>query len=197
MRRRRHIRTAWIAALASASVLTGALQPATAGAADTAAALIHECATTGGIANPAAYSVSVYKQALASLPADVAEYTNCYDVISQARLERIAAAAHNVAGGGSSGGPIAPIGAIGGSGRPGGTPQTSAEYNAVQRAVAGHPNLPTPGDSRLAPLLSIDPTALHHRIATPIIVVLVLLGCGALLIAGRLLAPHVQHRLRG
>lgn len=189
----------WIAALASASVLTGAFLPATAGAADTWQALIHECASTGEIANPAAYSPGAYSQALANMPADVREYTNCYDVVSQAQLARDAAAAatHNGAAGGSNGGSIAPIGAIGGGGGPGGTPQTSAEYNAVQRAVASHSSLPSPGDSRLAPLLSIDPTSLRHRIATPIVVVLVLLGCGALLVAGRLLAPHGRHRLPG
>ncbi|MGI8921394.1 MAG: hypothetical protein ACR2HD_06940 [Solirubrobacteraceae bacterium] len=167
-----------------------AFAPASAQAADTWQALVHECASTGQIANPGAYSPAVYKQALEKLPADISEYTNCYDIIHRAQLAR--AAGSSGTGNGSGG-----FGPITGGGGPGGTPQTAAEVNAVRHAQqTPFPFGPAP-TSRLAPLLAVNPASLSHAIPAPIIVVLALLGAATLVLVARSTVPRVKRRLRG
>ena len=55
------------------------------------------------------YPTAELRQALSSLPADVKEYTNCYDVIQRALLEQVGGPNHAATKGGSgSGGSFLP-----------------------------------------------------------------------------------------
>jgi hypothetical protein len=69
--------------------------------------LIRDCTTHGTLTKQ--YSQKEYQQALAQLPSDIDEYTNCRDVIRRAML-----AAAGSGGGGRHGGPGAGAGSGGG-----------------------------------------------------------------------------------
>jgi hypothetical protein len=54
------------------------------------------------------YTVKELRTALATMPADVKEYTNCYDVIQQSLLTQLGGSKGSASGGGSSGGSTFP-----------------------------------------------------------------------------------------
>jgi hypothetical protein len=81
--------------------LLGALGGATLPAPAAAAGLsppVADCEAHGQLTR--SYSAAELRQALSTMPAEVAEYTNCTDVINQALLAEI----HGLKSGGSSGG---------------------------------------------------------------------------------------------
>jgi hypothetical protein len=170
--------------------------PSAAGASDTARSLISECTHTNAIANPLAYSPAVYQQALRTIPSDVSEYSDCFQIIKQAELERDAHQSSSGGGrsnGNSSSGVVAPVG---GGGGPGATPHSVAELNAIRAAQSANRTPSDAKSSRLAPLLAINPTGLRNSVPTPLIVLVVLLGATALLAGGHKLIPYVSRRLR-
>jgi hypothetical protein len=61
--------------------------------------VVSDCNAHGKLTQP--YTVSQLKTALSTMPADVKEYTNCYDVIQRALLSQIGGS--HAGGGGSSG----------------------------------------------------------------------------------------------
>ncbi len=97
--RSRPRRLSW--AVAAATLLAAALAPAAAQASPQA--LIRDCLDNGRIVGH--YSQQDFSQALANLPTDVAEYSDCAGVIRRAQL---AAAATSGGGGGGGAGSVSP-----------------------------------------------------------------------------------------
>ena len=62
--------------------------------------VITDCNSHGQLTR--SYSTGELRSALASLPADVKEYTNCYDVIQRALLAQVGSAGHRGSGSGSA-----------------------------------------------------------------------------------------------
>lgn len=134
------------------------------------------------------YSQKDYADALAHMPADVDEYTNCRDVIKRAQLGGAGSGGGNGAGGGgfgggSGGGP----GTGGGAGGPGtdplagATPQERASYEQAVATAAARPaalNLDgrpiTPGDVGASTAHAVS------DLPTSLLVLLALLAVGAL-----------------
>lgn len=117
--------------LLTTAVLGCLLAPATSWASGDA--VIKDCTNDGVIQGK--YSQKDYKDALANLPTDVDEYTNCRDVIKRAQLG---------GAGGGSGGPGGP-GGTGGSAAAGSDPLATAspaERAAVEAARSGGASKP-------------------------------------------------------
>jgi hypothetical protein len=97
---------------AFAVALGGAFAVALDGAATASAApnpVITDCNANGHLSRQ--YSATELRTALATLPADVKEYTDCYDVIQRALLTALGNAGHDGASGagGGSGGSFLPV----------------------------------------------------------------------------------------
>ena len=91
-------RTAVLGLVAAVLALTTAGPAVASGSAATA-----DCAAHGHLTR--SYSSAQLSSALATMPADLQEYTNCYAVIRQALLAQVPAARHHdAASGGSSNG---------------------------------------------------------------------------------------------
>ena len=137
-------------------------------------AVIRDCTDDGKLEKT--YSQQDYRDALAHLPTDVDEYTDCRDVIRRAQLGG-AGGGH----GGGNGGPGAP-GSSGGSGGGGNaTPNGPAEKAALAKAQRGGgapihigDRTVTPGGSRFT---SAD---VRNSMPTSLLVVLIMLGAGVL-----------------
>jgi hypothetical protein len=63
--------------------------------------VVSDCNSHGTLTRP--YSAAQLKTALSTMPADVKEYTDCYDVVNRALLAQISTS-HGSTGGSSSGG---------------------------------------------------------------------------------------------
>jgi hypothetical protein len=165
--------------LAVPAVLACLLVPATAAHAS-ARDVVRDCTDNGRIDSP--HSPADYKGALHNLPSDVDEYTDCRQIIEAAQRRDAHSSSSGGGGGtlgGGGGGPAFP-----GGGTPGGPsplPQSPAEKNAIANigktgggpvTVAGQPVVP--GGS------GITSSAFRHSLPAPLIVLLVLLGLGAL-----------------
>lgn len=132
-------------------------------------AVIRDCTDDGQLSK--SYSQKDYRDALAHLPTDVDEYTDCRDVIRKAQLG-------GAAGGGGNGGPGAPGGGSGGGNA---TPNGPAEKAALAKAQKGGgapihigDRTVTPGSSRFT---SAD---VRNSMPTSLLVVLIMLGAGVL-----------------
>jgi hypothetical protein len=138
--------------------------------------VVRDCTDNGRIDN--FHSSQDYKAALGSLPSDVAEYTDCRQIIESAQRRD----AHRSPPGSGGGG--------GGGGFPGGTgipstgspaPSTPAESNALKQATAGGgAAVPVAGEPITPGGSGIVNAAVRHALPTSVIVLLVLLGLGAL-----------------
>jgi hypothetical protein len=93
-----------LAALALAAA--GVLGASPAGAAQTK--VVADCNAHARLTQP--YTVAELRNALSTMPADVKEYTNCYDVITRALLAQVGGSNHGGGGSGtSSGGSFLPV----------------------------------------------------------------------------------------
>lgn len=103
------------------------LAPAAAHA-DGGAAVIHDCLNHGRITGH--YTQKQYAQALAELPADVAEYSDCGSLIRRAQLGAAGGASAGGGGGGAGGATLNPLATA-----------TPAERTAIARArsAGSHP----------------------------------------------------------
>ena len=134
--------------------------------------VIRDCTDDGQLSR--GYSQQDYRDALANLPTDVDEYTDCRDVIRHAQLGGAGGSDNN--GNGSGGG-----GFGGSGGGPTATPNSPQEQSDIAKARAGSDSSPitvggrtvTPGASRFT---SSD---VHNSLPTPILVALIMLGAGA------------------
>jgi len=183
--------------------------PAVAGA--SGRSVVRDCTDNGRIDSK--HSQSDYKSALGSLPSDVDEYTDCRQIIEQAK--RRDARSGSSGGGGSGGGG----GGVSGGGTSGGsfgnfdatTPPPASnvpaapspvEQSALNQAgaagaapvqIAGEPI--TPGGT------GITEAAFRHDVPGPLLVLVILIGLGALAVTvsgGRargLKAPGSAHRV--
>ena len=161
------------------AVLGCLLLPAAAWASGTA--VIKDCTDDGVIQGH--YSQKDYKDALANLPTDVDEYTDCRDVIKRAQT------------GGTGGGPGAP-GGTGGATPTGGDPlstATPAERAALAKAQAGGGSKPlTIGGKLVQPgKLGFGGLGSPTKLPASLIAVLVALGTAAVA-AG---ATYVRNRV--
>jgi hypothetical protein len=158
--------------------------PATAGA--SGRSVVRDCTDNGRI--DSRHSQSDYKSALSSLPSDVDEYTDCRQIIEQAKRRDASSSSSSGGSGGSGGGG----GFSGGAGGFGGfdsatpppasnIPASPSENGALAQAgaqggapvaVAGEPI--TPGGT------GITEAAFRHDVPGPLLVLVVLLGLGAL-----------------
>jgi hypothetical protein len=68
--------------------------------------VIADCNSHGQLTGT--YSVSALQNALSTMPGDIKEYTNCYDVVQRALLAQIGNS-HHGGGGGGSGGSSVPV----------------------------------------------------------------------------------------
>ncbi len=142
------------------------------------------------------YTQQDYRDALAHLPTDVREYSDCGDVIRRAAL--------SAAGGGSpAGGPGAgatPTGAATAAGRSdplaSATPAERAAFQAAvnqARLTGGRPV--RVGDAIVTPgLIAVRSGSLTHVLPTPLLVLLILLLVGALAALGGFLRQRVRPR---
>jgi len=153
------------------------------------AAVIRDCAD--GSLNHR-YSSRDLRTALANLPTDVAEYTDCSDAIRAAQL---------AAGAGGTGGPAG--GTQGAPGATGGVPAspkavlataTPAERSVLDRAKDGAgPSIEVGGRTIVPGAASFTADSVRHALPAPLIVVLALLGLGALT-AGAIVARSLVRR---
>jgi hypothetical protein len=165
--RDRSMRRVFVTTIALCCLL---LVPATAHA--SGRAVIRDCTDDGKLEK--SYSQKDYRDALANLPTDVDEYTDCRDVIRRAQL-----GAAGGGGGGGNGGPGAPGGGSGGDDNV--TPNGPAEKAALAKAQKGGgapihigDRTVTPGGSRFT---SAD---VRNSVPTSLLVVLIMLGAGVL-----------------
>ena len=87
--------------LAAAVAATVAAPAASAAGAAGSSQVITDCNSHGQLSRQ--YSVGALRGALATLPADVKEYTDCYDVIQRALLTQVGGSKHTGSGSGGSG----------------------------------------------------------------------------------------------
>lgn len=157
--------------------------PATAGA--SGRSVVRDCTDNGRIDSH--HSQGDYKSALGSLPSDVDEYTDCRQIIEQAKRRDASSSSSSGGSGGSGGGFSGGGGGISGgfdSATPppaSNIPASPAETGALAQAgaqggapvaVAGEPI--TPGGT------GITEAAFRHDVPGPLLVLVVLLGLGAL-----------------
>jgi hypothetical protein len=162
--------------------------------ADAGSAIVHQCLNSGRITGH--FSQQAYSEALAELPADVTEYSDCPSLIRQAQL---AAAAHT--GGGSSGGTGIGGGPASGAGSPGGA-SAGAPLSPHEKAAltaAAHPRGAAAGVQVGSEL--VRPGLVHANIAaavralpTPLLVLIAVLGAAALFVGARLGYQRVGSR---
>lgn len=146
-------------------------------AAASAAQVIKDCGDDGHLSRR--YSQADLRKALADLPTDIDEYTNCRDIIRQAQL--------GVAGGGGGGGTgsTGAGGAGGGTALPPGTDPlataTPAERAAFQKAVANGDE-PVLLDGRPITAGALGGSAVNNLfdLPAPLLAVLALLAAGSL-----------------
>lgn len=144
------------------------------------------------------YSRAELQSALSSMPVTIKEYTNCYDVISRAL------AATAASGGGGGGGTGSGAGAGTSAGTAAGT-TSAALHNKGKTAKASKAH--KQGTNSTPSLTSTDPGTVPAESATghpaastgsgvpaPLIVILILLGLGALGAGGVAVRRHVVAR---
>jgi hypothetical protein len=152
--------------------------------ADAGAAIVRQCLNQGTVSGH--YSQQAYSQALAELPADVTEYSDCPNLIRQAMLA--AAARSGAATGGSN---VTPA-----------TASAAAPLNAGEKAAlssATHPR-GSPRGVQIGPQL-IRPGVVHANLAaaisklpTPLLALLAVIASGALFAGGRVAYQRVGPR---
>jgi hypothetical protein len=184
------LRALRIPGILAALAATALLAPAAAWG-DQGAAVVHDCLNHGSIQGH--YSQQAYSQALAELPTDVSEYSDCANLIRQAQL----AAASNHGGQGGGGGGFGAGGTGGGGG--GASPlasATAAERRALDAAHRrGSAGVNLGGGQVIRPsVASADIGSAISQLPAPLLAVLIaLLACG-LLGGGTVIANRVRAR---
>lgn len=184
--------------------LLGCLAAALVAPAAAAADPVRDCSTNGTLTKR--YTASELGSALRSMPADVKEYTDCYDQIRRAQLAAAVASGsggkphkssgsgsgsghgHGGSGGDGSGGAGVPgsgSGSNGGGGSGGSAGAHSPRTGRATPVKIGDREI-TPGTSGLS--------AGGAAVPTPLVVVLALLGAGALAFAATRIRSRVAAR---
>jgi hypothetical protein len=137
---------------------------------------------------PTGYSQQAYSQALRQMPPELAEYSDCADLIHKAQL---ASAAGGGGGGGAGGGGASLAAAI--------PPPSPSEQQALERVARGDAGPPVKVGGEL-----LRPGVVHANIAsalgklpTPLLALLAFLLACAALVLGRLAHTRVRARRHG
>lgn len=190
----------------AAAVLTASVAAPTAAFAS-GSAVISDCATDGKLDKK--YSAADYASALKHIPTDVDEYTDCRDVIRRGQL----GLGGSSGSGGTGGGTGAGGGTTGGTtGTPGGGASTGNGINAYDQALAtaspqerasvGQATQKPPaafevgGRQVRADSLGHGDLSSLNSLPTPLVVVLVLLGLGAIAAAVSPVRTFVRTRVQ-
>jgi hypothetical protein len=158
------------------------LLPAAAGA--TGRSVVRDCTDNGRIDSD--HSQSDYNDALRNMPSDVDEYTDCRQIIERAKREdaKKSSTGSGPTGGGGGGGPTGTGG--GPSFTPAPTtaptiPPTRAERDVLGAAgAAGGGAVQVAGEPIVPGGTGLTEAAFRHDVPGPLLVLLVLLGAGAL-----------------
>lgn len=165
-----------VAALSVAATLV----PAALARADAGSAVIRDCVNNGAITRH--FSQQALSQALAEMPAAVTEYSNCADLIRQAELA--GAGGRGGSGGGAGGGNVAPAASF--------TPGERAALTAAHRAGGAGVQI---GGAIVRPgVVHVGIASAVNDLPTSLLVLLALLGAGAVLALGRLVFTRVRAR---
>ena len=157
------------------------LLPASAGA--TGPSVVRDCTDNGRIDSP--HSQGDYRNALNHLPSDVDEYTDCRQIIENAK-RRDAKSGGGGGGGNPGGGPtgtagVSPGGFTPAAGSTPSIPATPAERNALNNVPStGGAPVPVLGEPITPGGSGLTEAAFRHDVPAPLLVLLVLLGLGAL-----------------
>lgn len=147
--------------------------PATAASRDE---IIQDCADDGRLQGK--YSKSELRDARKNMPSDVAEYTDCADVLRRAELPDRGDGAGGAGGGGTGDGPSAAAGGAGGPELL--TPRDDAERKSLDDARASGAQPVGVGDGEVVPGASgLATEARSNGIPGTLLAVLVLLALGA------------------
>jgi hypothetical protein len=184
------------------AILAVTLTWATTAAASVTDQIVHDClhSPTGGLTGT--YPRAALKQALHNLPGDAAEYSSCHDAIYQALLDS-AANPPGGGGGGTNGGNGTAGG--GGGGLGGGT--GAGGSGTTGSGSGGTVPVAVPRNTGSRARVTLDGSAVQpgaipaigrdaHRLPTPLLVFLVLLGIGALAPAATTIGRRVIARRR-
>ena len=177
-----HRLTTLVAGLLLALALASPAQAASRGQ------IIRDCADDGQLQGK--YSQSELRDARQNLPSDVAEYTDCADVLRRTELpDRDQSGGGAGGGGGGAGG-----GAAGGGGGGPITPTTEADRRELAKAAAAGGGAVEIGDQRIVPgAAGLGADAVRNGLPVALIVVLVLLALGGAAMA----VPAARGRLPG
>jgi hypothetical protein len=170
--RRGHARAALAVAAALALALVAA---APAVATSTTTKILEECAA-GTL--PTGYSQQAYNQALKQMPPELAEYSDCPDLIHKAQFAR-AASSRGTGGAGEPG-----SGASTAVAAP--TPTEQRTLESVPRGAAAAP-VPVGGEVLHPGVVHVDLASAFNTLPTPLLVLLVFLLVCALALGGRAL----------
>jgi hypothetical protein len=190
------LRTAILALLLACAL------PAVAAANATSDRIYRDCEHSASGNLTGTYTKAQLRAALNNLPGDVAEYSGCYDAIHQALL----AGGHGGSGaggtgaggpGGAGGGGGAAGGGAAGTGAPGSGTGASTGSGAVGGPHASGSQAPvtlagSPVRPGVVPALGKDASSLP----TPLLVLLILLGAGAVALGGTTVGRRVIARRR-
>lgn len=177
--------------------LLACLAVALAAPATAAADPVSDCSTNGTLTKH--YSTSQLGAALRSMPADVKEYTDCYDQIRRAQLVAAGGASHkrqasgSAAGGGPSGGGSGGSGSSGGAGGAPSSHGSGAPGSTASGAPAGGSKPVKVGAREITPGTS-GLSSGGADVPTPLVVVLALLGAGGLAFAAARIRSRVGDR---
>jgi hypothetical protein len=165
------------AAVALALALVGpTVAPARA---DTGATIIERCTHGQSLSG---FTQQAYRQALAEMPAEVNEYSECAARIRKAEL---AAAGQGGSGGGGGGGLAAPV-----------APPTPAEQQTLQAAhsSAGAAPVNVGGQAVVPGVVHADIASAVSSLPAPLLAVLALLVAGGAALATRTIQGRVRDR---
>jgi hypothetical protein len=176
--------------LVTAVVCLLALLPVAPAGASTRNKIIKDCADDGTLQGT--YSPSALRDARQHLPSDVAEYTDCADVLRRAETPAAPAGgggSGTATGGATSGGAGGAAAAAAGVGGALVTPQTDADRKALAGAqLAGRQPVSINGESIVPGAAGLHAGAPRNGMPGPLVVVLVLLSFAG----GTLTIPAVR-----
>jgi hypothetical protein len=200
------------ALIISAVLAVGCALPATALA--DGDAVISDCALDSKLDK--SYSQAEYKDALANIPTDVDEYTDCRDVIRRAQLGAAGGGTGNGGSDAGSGGGVGGTGSTGGTagGAPGAdaaggggnglddvdnaiAAATAAERDALTKAIAGSSPVTVGGRDLSPSALSRGDLSSATSIPGPLLAVLILLALGTVAALTPTLRTVVRTRRHG
>jgi len=181
--------------------LLACLSAALVAPASAAADPVRDCSTNGTLTRH--YSAGELGAALRSMPADVKEYTDCYDQIRRAQLAAAGGAAHErktsnsgsggSGSGGGGGGGTGGSGGTGGTGAAKGSGGSGARGTTASDAASGGAKPVKVGAREITPGTS-GLSSGGTDVPTPLVVVLALLGAGGLAFAATRIRSRVGDR---